>query len=188
MCLELWSTAEDSVRIAAFISIRKLASAPDHSVFDMILKVCPIYICVNSRLTVEQSMYSQLVRSSKTTSAHTLPSINLMKNTASEIFCINHASTYQQAFGYIRQLAIHLRSSMKTKTKVGSTFVREDENEVADCSYRSRSNRYIIGNSFIASIFGVWCLLVRVMLIPSWSEAERKANCNHLYFHSPKLQ
>ena len=40
-----------------------------------------------------------------------------MKNSASEVFCINHAVSYQHAFGYIRQLAIHLRNSMKIKTK-----------------------------------------------------------------------
>lgn len=44
-----------------------------------------------------------------------------MKNSASEIFCLNHAAAYQHAFGYIRQLAIHLRTSMKMKTKVGLT-------------------------------------------------------------------
>jgi len=41
-----------------------------------------------------------------------------MKNSASEVFCMDHAAAYQHAFGYIRQLAIHLRNSMKVKTKV----------------------------------------------------------------------
>lgn len=41
-----------------------------------------------------------------------------MKNSASEIFCLNHRAAYQHAFGFIRQLAIHLRNSMKLKTKV----------------------------------------------------------------------
>lgn len=47
-----------------------------------------------------------------------MPAINLMKNSASEIFSMDHAAAYQLAFGYIRQLAIHLRNSMKIKTKV----------------------------------------------------------------------
>lgn len=38
-CLDLWSSAEDSVRIAAFLAIRKLASATDASVLDLVLKV-----------------------------------------------------------------------------------------------------------------------------------------------------
>ncbi|KAI6117964.1 Noc2-domain-containing protein [Pisolithus sp. B1] len=100
-CLELWSTAEDSVRIAAFLAIRKLASSHDDTILDIVLK----------------SAYLELVRSSKSTSVHKLPSINLMKNSASELFCMDHATAYQHAFGYVRQLAIHLRNSMKTKTK-----------------------------------------------------------------------
>ncbi|EIM84277.1 Noc2-domain-containing protein [Stereum hirsutum FP-91666 SS1] len=100
-CLELWSTAEDTVRIAAFLAIRKLASATDESILDMVLK----------------STYLTLIRSSKSTGPHTLPSINLMKNSASEIFCMDHGAAYQHAFGYIRQLAIHLRNSMKIKSK-----------------------------------------------------------------------
>ncbi|KAF9234590.1 Noc2-domain-containing protein [Melanogaster broomeanus] len=100
-CLELWSSGEDSVRITAFLSIRRLASSTDNAIMDLVLK----------------STYLELVRSSKSTSIHKLPSINLMKNSASEIFCLDHTAAYQHAFGYIRQLAIHLRNSMKTKTK-----------------------------------------------------------------------
>ncbi|KAG6810857.1 hypothetical protein H0H92_010041 [Tricholoma furcatifolium] len=100
-CLELWSSAEDSIRIAAFLAIRKLASAMDESIMDNVLK----------------GAYLTLLRSSKSTNVHSLPSINLMKNSASEVFCIDHSTAYQHAFGYIRQLAIHLRNSMKVKTK-----------------------------------------------------------------------
>ncbi|KAH9929483.1 Noc2-domain-containing protein [Fomitopsis serialis] len=100
-CLDLWSSAEDSVRIAAFLAIRKLASATDASIMDLVLK----------------NTYLTLVRSCKSTSVHTLPSINLMKNSASELYCMDHAAAYQHAFGYIRQLAIHLRNSMKVKSK-----------------------------------------------------------------------
>ncbi|KAF8154012.1 Noc2p family-domain-containing protein [Crassisporium funariophilum] len=100
-CLALWSSGTDSIRIAAFLSIRKLAASSDESIMDTILK----------------STYLTLIRSSKSTSAHTLPSINLMKNSASDVFCVDHATAYQHAFGYIRQLAIHLRNSMKVKTK-----------------------------------------------------------------------
>ena len=39
MCLDLWSTADDSVRISAFLAVRKLASSPDEGILDMILKV-----------------------------------------------------------------------------------------------------------------------------------------------------
>ncbi|KAJ7584843.1 Noc2-domain-containing protein [Mycena floridula] len=100
-CLELWSSGQDEIRIAAFLAIRTLASATDDSILDNVLK----------------GIYLTLVRSSKSTSVHTLSSINLMKNTASEVFCLDPTASYQHAFGYIRQLAIHLRNSMKIKTK-----------------------------------------------------------------------
>ena len=41
-----------------------------------------------------------------------------MKNSASELYTIDHSTAYQHAFGYIRQLAILLRNSMKVKSKV----------------------------------------------------------------------
>ncbi|KAG2746017.1 Noc2-domain-containing protein [Suillus brevipes Sb2] len=100
-CLELWSTGEDDVRIAAFLAIRKLASSTDDSIVDLVLK----------------STYLALVRACKSTSTYRLPSITLMKNSACELFCVDHGATYPHAFGYIRQLAILLRGGMKTKTK-----------------------------------------------------------------------
>lgn len=100
-CLDLWSSADDDIRIAAFLSVRQLALSNDNSILDNILR----------------NTYLTLIRSSKSTSTHTLPSINLMKNSASEVFCTDHATSYQHAFKYIRQLAIHLRNSMKLKTK-----------------------------------------------------------------------
>lgn len=104
-CLGLWSSAEDSIRIATFLAIRRLSTASDESILDMVLK----------------GTYLTLVRSSKSTSPHTLPSINLMKNSASEIYSLPFAqgAAYQHAFGYIRQLAILLRNSMKVKSKEG---------------------------------------------------------------------
>ncbi|KAJ4481022.1 Noc2-domain-containing protein [Lentinula aciculospora] len=105
-CLELWSSANDSIRIASFVAIRKLAAANDQSILDHVLKA-----------RISLGMYLTLVRASKSTTAYTLPSINLMKNSASEIFCLDQAMAYQHAFGYIRQLAIHLRNSMKVKSK-----------------------------------------------------------------------
>lgn len=40
-----------------------------------------------------------------------------MKNSASELYTIDHAVAYQHAFGYVRQLAILLRNSLKMKSK-----------------------------------------------------------------------
>lgn len=38
-CLELWSTASDEVRIAAFLAVRRVAAASDESLLDLALKV-----------------------------------------------------------------------------------------------------------------------------------------------------
>ena len=38
-CLSLWSTADDTVRIASILAIRRLACASDESILDLILKV-----------------------------------------------------------------------------------------------------------------------------------------------------
>lgn len=96
-----------------------LANAADNAMLDLVMKVgisfSYTWFCHSQ---TSQSTYLELVRSAKSTSSHKLPAINLMKNSASEIFCMDHAVAYQHAFGYIRQLAIHLRNSMKTQTKV----------------------------------------------------------------------
>lgn len=100
--LELWATADDRVRIAAYLALRRLAVASDASMTENIMK----------------GLYVNIVRSAKGTSAYTLPSINMMKNSAVEMFLVDQRASYSLVFGYIRQLAIHLRNSMKLKTKV----------------------------------------------------------------------
>ncbi|KAI9512144.1 Noc2-domain-containing protein [Russula earlei] len=99
--LNLWSTADDSVRIATIRALHRLATAPDESILDLVMK----------------NTYQTLVKFSKNTTPYSLPSITFMKNSASEIFCLNHQAAYQHAFGFIRQLAIHLRNSMKESYK-----------------------------------------------------------------------
>ncbi|MBW0471452.1 hypothetical protein O181_011167 [Austropuccinia psidii MF-1] len=101
--LDLWSSSADSVRIAAILALRRLAVAADSTTMTSIIK----------------GTYTKLVRSSKHITAFTLPMVNLMKNSASEIFLINPELSYPIVFSYIRQLAIHLRNSMKLKSKEG---------------------------------------------------------------------
>jgi nucleolar complex protein 2 len=50
------------------------------------------------------------------TSVHTLPSINLMKNTAAELFQLDPALSYQHAFTFIRMLAVHIRNVVRSTT------------------------------------------------------------------------
>lgn len=60
--------------------------------------------------------YHAIVRNTKTTTIYNIDSINLMKNSASELYSLDLVASYQQAFGFIRQLAIHLRNCLKTRT------------------------------------------------------------------------
>lgn len=46
-----------------------------------------------------------------------------MKNSASELYALDRAAAYTTAFGYIRQLAMHLRTSTKVKTKVSNVYM-----------------------------------------------------------------
>ncbi|KAF9649558.1 Noc2-domain-containing protein [Thelephora ganbajun] len=100
-CLETWSTAEDRVRIVAILAIRRFVSSGDESIIDSVFK----------------GLYQKLVSACKSTTTHSLPFINLMKNSASEIYIADHGTAYQHAFKYIRQLAILLRQSIKIQTK-----------------------------------------------------------------------
>ncbi|KAI8332093.1 Noc2p family-domain-containing protein [Chlamydoabsidia padenii] len=97
----------DNVRIQSFLAIRTLASSR-----------------VTTRNNAEapfldtclKNLYLTFVRSCKLTNIHTLPAINLMRNLAVELYGFDQITSYQQAFVYIRQLAIHLRGAMQTKS------------------------------------------------------------------------
>ena len=99
--LHHWSSGQDTVRLAAFSCLYVATSAAADEMVDFCLK----------------GAYHTLVRSTKQTTPHTMPNIVLMKNTACELFTLHPDAAYQQAFGFIRQLAISLRNCLKLKTK-----------------------------------------------------------------------
>ncbi|GAA6013271.1 hypothetical protein JCM10207_000838 [Rhodosporidiobolus poonsookiae] len=105
MLLGLYDSSTDEVRVAAFLALRKLAVAADHSLRESILK----------------GAYAAFLASARQTSVYTLPSLTLMKNSASELFLLPGKQetelAYQLAFSYIRQLAILLRKGVKDATK-----------------------------------------------------------------------
>ena len=97
-----WSSGEDRIRLAAFSCLYvTTASALDDDMVDFCLK----------------SKYHTLIRNTRNTKPHTLEHIALMKNTACELFTLHADASYQQAFGFIRQLAISLRNCLKLKTQ-----------------------------------------------------------------------
>ncbi|KAJ2893806.1 hypothetical protein MKZ38_008215 [Zalerion maritima] len=88
--------SSDSTRITAFLVLRRLVVLGDKGVRESTLK----------------AVYQGLLQGSRTTNSNTIKGINLMKNSAAELWGIDQQIGYTTAFTSIRQLAIHLRNSI----------------------------------------------------------------------------
>ncbi|MCJ1372775.1 Nucleolar Complex 2 protein [Loxospora ochrophaea] len=101
--INVWSdpSSAETARIDAFLLIRRLAVISDSSLREAVLK----------------TTYQGLVKGSRNTTVHTLAGINLMKNTAAELWGMDPSIGYTSGFTYIRQLAIHLRGTITQPTK-----------------------------------------------------------------------
>jgi nucleolar complex protein 2 len=101
--IDIWSdpSSTEATRINAFLLIRRLAVIADASLQEAVLK----------------STYQGLIKGSRNTTVHTLPGINLMKNSAAELWGLDPDIGYTTGFTYIRQLAIHLRTNITHPTK-----------------------------------------------------------------------
>lgn len=106
--LQIWSSSTDSLRLLAFLNMRTLMLASDVGMAEQVLK----------------TLYKTLISACRKTNAHNLPSFNLMKNSASELFASLHQGgkeknlAFTVAFSFIRQIALHLRKSLKSSAKV----------------------------------------------------------------------
>lgn len=101
--VNIWSetASDEATRITAFLVIRRFAIISDASLREAVLK----------------TVYQGLVKGSRITNIHTLPGINLMKNSAAELWGLDPNIGYTTGFTYIRQLAVHLRTSITHPTK-----------------------------------------------------------------------
>jgi nucleolar complex protein 2 len=101
--VDIWSDASSSeaTKITAFLVLRRLAVIGDPGLREAVLK----------------TVYQGLIKGSRTTSVHTIQGINLMKNSAAELWGIDQDVGYATGFTFIRQLAIHLRSSITNNQK-----------------------------------------------------------------------
>lgn len=100
--LKLWaSDIEQAAKIDAFLRIRQLC------------------LVMHSDAMVEAALkgiYLTYVRNSKFTNVKSLPNILFLSNCVVELYGIDLIASYQHAFVYIRQLAIHLRNAIMAKT------------------------------------------------------------------------
>lgn len=90
------SSSSEATRITAFLVLRRLVVVGDKGIREAVLKVA----------------YQGLIQGSRATNPNTIQGINLMKNSAAELWGIDQSIGYTTAFTFIRQLAIHLRNSI----------------------------------------------------------------------------
>ncbi|KAI1825650.1 Noc2p family-domain-containing protein [Xylaria intraflava] len=93
-----WShtASSDTTRITAFLVLRRLVVVGDKGVREAVLK----------------ATYQGLIAGSRATNVNTIQGINLMKNSAAELWGLDQSIGYTTAYNFIRQLAIHLRNSI----------------------------------------------------------------------------
>ena len=93
-----WSqtTSSDTTRITAFLVLRRLVVIGDKGVREAVLK----------------ATYQGLIAGARVTNVNTVQGINLMKNSAAELWGLDQSIGYTTAYNFIRQLAIHLRNSI----------------------------------------------------------------------------
>ncbi|RKF76423.1 putative NOC2 family protein [Golovinomyces cichoracearum] len=101
--VDIWSDISytEATRITAFLALRRLVVIGDPGIREVVLK----------------TIYQGLVKSSRSTTIHTIQGINLMKNSAAELWGIDASVGYTTGFTFIRQLAIHLRNSITNNQK-----------------------------------------------------------------------
>jgi nucleolar complex protein 2 len=109
-CTSKWASTSDAseeyqaVRVNAFLRIRQLALTQPFPFIEGCLK----------------TVYLAYAKSAKFANAATvsslLPQLTFMGNCVVELYSLDYASSYQHAFVYIRQLALHLRSALQKKT------------------------------------------------------------------------
>lgn len=125
------SSSSEATRITAFLVLRRLVVIGDKGIREAVLKVA----------------YQGLIQGSRSTNPNTIQGINLMKNSAAELWGIDQSIGYTTAFTFIRQLAIHLRNS-----------ITHNQNE----SYKAVYNwQYVHSLDFWSCVLAEHCSLLK---------------------------
>ena len=96
--LTLWSTADRSTRIDAFLCIRHLClTLTRHQLLEEAMK----------------AIYLTFVQYARYTAANTVGVLDFLSTCVCELYGMDGQLAYQHAFVYIRQLAIHLRNAQQ---------------------------------------------------------------------------
>ncbi|ESN96233.1 hypothetical protein HELRODRAFT_67682 [Helobdella robusta] len=99
--IELWGTSEDSIRIISFRCLLKLMNN---------LNEKQIKFTFNN-------LYLSCMRNCRFTNATSLPSINFMKQSLVELYCLKPDVAYNCCFTFLQQMARHLHSALQSKKK-----------------------------------------------------------------------
>ncbi|XP_067008796.2 nucleolar complex protein 2 isoform X2 [Anabrus simplex] len=99
--VHFWSGGEETVRVVAFLCLLKITTGQQKEILEKVLKL----------------MYLAYVSNSKFVAPSTLPAINFMRRSLTEMFTLDMNVSYQLMFLYIRQLAIHLRNAITLQKK-----------------------------------------------------------------------
>jgi nucleolar complex protein 2 len=99
--ISIWGTAEEGVRVLAFLCILRITNGQKAKFLEIVLK----------------AMYMTYVKNSKFVSVGSLAAINFMRRSLVEMFALDASVAYQHVFLYIRQLAIHLRNAITVNKK-----------------------------------------------------------------------
>ena len=100
-CAPFQNESDHIVRLHAFLRIRQLALTQPFPFIEDCLKV----------------LYLAYAKAAKFLTESSLPTLTFLGNCLVELYSLDIDSSYQHAFIYIRQLALHLRTALQKKTK-----------------------------------------------------------------------
>lgn len=118
--VEVWSTIPNvETQVATYAFLNNAAKEYSKATLEIILR----------------STYSSFLKNCRKTNVHTMDLINFSKNSAVELFGINEELSYQVGFEFVRQLAVHLRSTITSTSNVSATLGKDAYKSIYNWQY-----------------------------------------------------